>query len=84
MKFYYLATSPNTSGKFLIHAKDCPLLPEPLDRDYLGPFNSCAEALRRALRLNPNAECCGMCTGKTSNTDLTNILATKAFLGNKE
>lgn len=66
MKFYYLSSQANSSGNFEIHEKECELIPGPMDRDYLGPFNNGAEALRRALLVKPSVVCCDTCCKQTT------------------
>jgi hypothetical protein len=61
MKFFYLSSKPEPSGEYLVHQKDCLHIPEILERDYLGPFNSGAEALRKARSIQAKAACCPLC-----------------------
>ena len=61
MKFFYLSSEPNESGKFEIHERECENIPDLLDREYLGPYNNGNEALRKALNLNPEAITCDNC-----------------------
>lgn len=61
MKFFYLSSLKNTEGDFEIHEKECPHIPDLIDRDYLGPFNHGSEALRKALQVNARAVCCPVC-----------------------
>ncbi len=61
MKFYYLSTSPNQQGQFEVHDRDCDLIPSAYDRDYLGPFNTGQEALRKGKSLNKMAVVCPKC-----------------------
>ncbi len=65
MKFFYLSFKANGKGGFEIHEKECELIPEPLDRDYLGPFNNGREALRKALLMKSAAVCCESCCKST-------------------
>ncbi|MBN7812548.1 hypothetical protein J0A68_16455 [Algoriphagus sp. H41] len=65
MKFFYLSSIANGNGDFEIHDKECGSIPGSLDRDYLGPFNNCQEALRKAQSLNPKAVCCDSCCKTT-------------------
>ncbi|MCH7400477.1 hypothetical protein ACFOUP_10620 [Belliella kenyensis] len=64
MKFFYLSSISDENGNFQIHEKECPFLPDALDRDYLGPFNNGKEALRRALSINKKATICEHCCEK--------------------
>ncbi len=61
MKFFYLSSKPNTAGKFEIHDRECDLLPNALDRDYLGPFNNGKEAMRKAETLKSEVSICSNC-----------------------
>lgn len=82
MKFFYIATKPNNQGEFLIHSKNCPYLPDVLERDYLGPFNSGIEALRVAQTNNPKAACCEHCTKQVDSLLSSSIK--DSFQGNTE
>ena len=61
MKFFYLATEPNSVGKFEIHERDCALIPSAYDRDYLGPYNSGKEAISKALTIKTESTLCEKC-----------------------
>ncbi len=61
MKFFYLATKNNNQDQFEIHDRECPKIPNILERDYLGPFNNSMEALRYAKMMNPKAAICKNC-----------------------
>jgi hypothetical protein len=61
MKFFYISSNPSIDGQFEIHDRDCPLVPLPNDRDYLGPFNSGKEALAKGKELNSDAKLCSNC-----------------------
>lgn len=61
MKFFYLSSLPNDLGNYEIHEKECVSIPDAIDRDYLGPFNNGAEALRKATQINGKAVCCSEC-----------------------
>lgn len=64
MKFFYLSSVSNTDGFYQVHERDCKNIPDPLERDYLGPFNNGEEALRKAKRMNPEAITCSDCCVK--------------------
>lgn len=61
MKFFYIASKPNSEGEFEIHERECDLIPDILNREYLGPYNNGKEAMRKALDLNPKAKTCEKC-----------------------
>ncbi|WP_296698845.1 hypothetical protein [Algoriphagus sp.] len=61
MKFFYLSSNPTSEGNYEIHERECDLIPDILDREYLGPFNNGKEAMRKALDLNPKASTCEKC-----------------------
>ncbi|SIS96602.1 hypothetical protein [Belliella pelovolcani] len=61
MKFFYLSTRSNDDGFFEIHERGCEHIPDPVNRDYLGPFNNGDEALRKALTMNPQSIKCKSC-----------------------
>jgi RecJ-like exonuclease len=62
MKFFYLASEPNSEGKFEIHERDCELIPSAYDRDYLGPYNCGKEALSKALTVREASVLCEKCS----------------------
>jgi hypothetical protein len=61
MKFFYISNLPNPEGQFEIHEKECPYIPDAINRDYLGPFNNGKEAMRRGLQLKALAVLCKHC-----------------------
>ncbi|GMQ31637.1 hypothetical protein Aconfl_42820 [Algoriphagus confluentis] len=61
MKFFYLSSIQNADGNHEIHEKECPNIPDLIDRDYLGPYNHGNEALRKALEINSKSVCCPVC-----------------------
>ncbi|MCH7415395.1 hypothetical protein MM213_17985 [Belliella sp. R4-6] len=71
MKFFYLSSNCEENGFYFIHERDCPKIPDPVERDYLGPFNNGDEALRRALTINPKAKKCQSCCLKKVTSVLT-------------
>ncbi|AFL85702.1 hypothetical protein Belba_3190 [Belliella baltica DSM 15883] len=64
MKFFYLSSVLNADGFYQVHERDCTNIPDPLERDYLGPFNNGEEALRKAKSMNPDAITCSECCTK--------------------
>ncbi|SFB02042.1 hypothetical protein [Algoriphagus aquimarinus] len=61
MKFFYLASNPNESGLHEVHDRDCEHIPNSYDRDYLGPFNTGNEAMRKAMTLKNQVGLCQNC-----------------------
>ncbi|WP_194774338.1 hypothetical protein [Pararhodonellum marinum] len=64
MKFFYLSTLKNPDGFYEIHERECDLIPDMLEREYLGPFNNHKEALTRALTKKANVRPCLSCCKK--------------------
>ncbi|UZD24240.1 hypothetical protein PBT90_12680 [Algoriphagus halophytocola] len=67
MKFFYLSSKPNSEGAFEIHDRECEHIPDLYERDYLGPYNSSKEALRKAASIRPKAKACDHCCGKVQD-----------------
>ncbi len=65
MKFFYLSSKPNNDGLFEIHDRECEMIPDALNRDYLGPFNNGKEAMRKAKGMNDSACLCRSCCNET-------------------
>jgi hypothetical protein len=61
MKFFYLSSTPNEDNMLEIHERECSNIPDSLDRDYLGPFNNGAEAIRKAKMISENVTLCVHC-----------------------
>jgi hypothetical protein len=70
MKFFYISTVSNSDSSYEIHHRDCPYLPDPDKREYIGPFNTGKEALRKAIHANPNACLCPFCCVKDGTIKL--------------
>lgn len=61
MKFFYLSSNPNDNGIHEVHDRDCELIPSSYDRDYLGPYNTGKEAMRKALAIKQQVGLCNAC-----------------------
>lgn len=61
MKFFYLSSSPDLDGQFIIHDRDCFDIPSKYERDYLGPYNSALEALRISTLKRSDLNLCRKC-----------------------
>ena len=62
-KEYYVNkdSSNNPNYNHEVHTADCHLLPSPGNRDYLGFFSHCSEALREAKKRYNNVDGCIHC-----------------------
>ena len=61
MKFFYLSSIPNDSGIHEVHDRECDRIPSAYDRDYLGPYNTGKEALRKASGIKEKVGLCDAC-----------------------
>lgn len=48
MAYYYVNKNAQTNGDHEVHKSGCSWLPEPENRIYLGNFNNCHAAVRKA------------------------------------
>jgi hypothetical protein len=58
---YYIGTKPGVNGYYYIHSEDCPFLPSPGKRIYLGRFMSPEEAVEEGGEYFKNPVCCRFC-----------------------
>ena len=73
MKFFYLSSNVNVKGLHEVHDRDCEYIPDSYDRDYLGPYNSGKEALRKALTLKNEVGLCENCCSCTGQSIIYNM-----------
>lgn len=62
LKAYYVnreTNNPNNNHE--VHISGCQWMPSEINRDYLGMFNSCTEALNRARISYTNVDGCATC-----------------------
>lgn len=52
MKKYYLNLNAQSNGDHEVHDENCSYLPT-LNRDYLGMFNNCQDAVKKAKEKHP-------------------------------
>lgn len=62
MKYYYVNKQPQSNGDHEVHAAECSFLPDVQNREYLGYFNNCREAVATAKRTYPGADGCFYCS----------------------
>jgi hypothetical protein len=58
---YFIGTRPHVNGRHYIHREDCPLLPSPGKRVYLGTFESPEEAMEEGRNYFDNPGTCRFC-----------------------
>lgn len=62
-KHYYInkQTSSNPNNNHEVHVSECQWLPSVNNREYLGYFSSCADAIRKAKETYTNIDGCAIC-----------------------
>lgn len=73
MKFFYLSSHPNDNGLHEVHDRECEHIPDSYDRDYLGPFNSGKEAMRKALTIKNEVSLCDNCCKSRGYSAISNF-----------
>lgn len=73
MKFFYLSSSPNSNGLHEVHDRECDYIPDAYDRDYLGPFNTGKEAMRKALEIKERVDLCEKCCNSTDYSIISTL-----------
>lgn len=53
-KYYYLNQNQQSNGDYEVHSADCTRLPSQQNREYLGIFDNCREAVGEARRRHPS------------------------------
>jgi hypothetical protein len=62
MKEYYISTGSFSNGSHVVHRHECPLLPEPGKRIFLGAFRSPGDALKEGMKHFGEPVCCRFCS----------------------
>jgi hypothetical protein len=62
-KYYYVNKRPSQdkSKTYEVHASGCKHMPPQTNRYFLGYFNSCSEAVKKAKEVFKSAEACAQC-----------------------
>ncbi|MDF0535993.1 hypothetical protein KDN34_08725 [Shewanella yunxiaonensis] len=65
-EFYFVHTKTDAQGDYEVHTENCNKLPTEENREYLGTFDNCADAVREAKHLGYAAAngcyfCCTSC-----------------------
>jgi hypothetical protein len=61
MESYYVNKQAQSNGDHEVHVASCNFLPNLENREYLGIFSSCYEAVREAKKKYPKADGCYFC-----------------------
>ena len=61
LKNYYVNKNAQPTGEHEVHAEDCPYMPHIQNRQYLGCFDNCKEALKKAKDYYNNVDGCYYC-----------------------
>lgn len=61
-KNYYVSLIRQSNGDFEVHEESCTWLPKPENRQYLGSFYTCAEAVAEAKKYYSQVNGCFYCS----------------------
>lgn len=62
MTTYYVNKNAQSNGDHEVHTTSCSWLPEPQNREYIGIFSSCREAVREAKKKYKKVNGCFYCS----------------------
>jgi hypothetical protein len=71
---YYICTRPQAEGYYFIHREDCPLLPAPGKRIYLGTFLSPVEAAEEGKKYFSRIRYCLFCSEEHNDKITQSVL----------
>lgn len=60
-KMFFIGTRPQANGRYIIHTKNCPLLPSPGKRLYIGTFLSPDDAAEEGKKHFSDPDYCPFC-----------------------
>ncbi len=66
---YFLSQKPLGENRYYLHSGECPFLPEPEKRIYLGRFRSSGEAAAAATKQNAEFTFCRFCLAEAIKAD---------------
>ena len=64
MALYYVSTKPQANGDHDVHKSACILMPANEDTQYVGTFDNCFDAVRKAKQFFPKANGCYICSNE--------------------
>lgn len=59
---YYVNKNAQEKGEHEVHKEECKKLPLPKNRQYLGYFSSCKDAVKKAKDYYSNVDGCKLCS----------------------
>ena len=62
MALYYVNKNAQANGDHEVHKSDCDYMPKPENRQYLGDFSNCHDAVREAKRYYSKSNGCYYCS----------------------
>lgn len=62
MAVYYINKNSQSTGEHEVHKDNCSYLPEPSNRQYLGEYSNCKDAVKKAKDYYDNVDGCYHCT----------------------
>lgn len=62
MKKYYVNKKADSDGDHEVHDEDCEWLPSKENREDLGEFGNCKDAVEKAKKTYPTADGCKHCS----------------------
>ncbi|MEI8388819.1 MAG: hypothetical protein WCG23_02930 [bacterium] len=60
-KSYYVNQNAQSTGEHEVHCEECSYLPDVLNRQYLGAFDNCRDAVKKAKEYYSNVDGCYYC-----------------------
>jgi hypothetical protein len=64
MPSYYVNKNAQPNGDHEVHESSCTVLPDEKNRQYLGYFSDCVDAVKEAKKIYPKSDGCKYCSPK--------------------
>lgn len=64
MAKYFVNKNAQFTGEHEVHKEDCIFIPDSSNRQYLGEFSQCKEAIREAKKYYDNVDGCYYCSNE--------------------
>lgn len=61
-KHYYVNKNAQSNGDHEVHTKECKYSPNLENKEYLGYFDSCKDAVKKAKQIFPKSNGCYFCS----------------------